>query len=85
MLNLLNRIYGCICFLFQGKAAIKRVSYARDVLNAVARYSCKLFNLPGFLVLEAGTWECDVHQDGESLEFMQQVLYITPCLVFNAR
>lgn len=28
-------------------------------------------------MLEAGTWECDVHQNGESLEFMQQVLYCT--------
>lgn len=33
-------------------------------------------------MLEAGIWECYVHQDRESLDFMQQVLYITPCLIF---
>lgn len=41
MLHLLNRIYVYICFLLQGKDAIQRVSYARDVLNGVARYCCK--------------------------------------------
>lgn len=42
MLQLLNRIYVYICLLCQGKDAIKRVSYARDVLNDGARYCCKL-------------------------------------------
>lgn len=35
--------------------------------------------------MEARIWKCDVHQDGESLEFMQQVLYITPCLFFSCK
>lgn len=42
MLHLLNRTYVCICFLCQGKGAIKRVSYAKDVLNGGARYCHKL-------------------------------------------
>lgn len=39
-----------------------------------------LFSLASLLVLESNIWECDVDQQGESPEFMQQVFYITPCL-----
>lgn len=42
MLHLLIRIYVYICLPCQGKDAIKRVSYARDILNDGARYCCKL-------------------------------------------
>lgn len=42
MLQPLDRLYVYTCLLFQSKDPIKRVSYARDILNGVARYCCRL-------------------------------------------